>query len=336
MFAELRPNMARYSSSEEVNAALVELEEHERTASSERQSGEKRSDSEFQKHRSQTPTTTATIAANGSGVNGGAEENGRGHDEAPDSESYSDSGSIDQEGHEDEDLLSDDKTDDGSDGDDEDDGGPAGGSDEDDSVQVRQKIVEIDPREEEEFDREFRALMQESLDSRKLELRARPTLNMMIPMNVFEGSTKDVRPIDGESGEETVDEEGGSGSGGGNRVKVKVLVKKGSKQQTKQMYIPRECSLVQSTKQKDAAELEEMQSIKRRILEYNEREEEESNGISLPAGNWLQPGVGSSSSGGSGSRPVERGNWDGSGRGGVRHHRLHSAGGFYHGYARRR
>ncbi|KAJ6852239.1 regulator of nonsense transcripts UPF2 [Iris pallida] len=333
MFAELRPNMARYSSIEEVNAALVELEEHERTASSERLSGEKRSDSEFQKHRSPTPTS-ATIAANGSGVSGGVEENGRGYDEAPDSESYSDSGSIDHEGHEDEELLSDDKTDDGSDGDDEDDGGPAGGSDEDESVQVRQKIVEIDPREEEDFDREFRALMQESLDSRKLELRARPTLNMMIPMNVFEGSSKDVRPIEGESGEETVDEEGGSGSGGGNRVKVKVLVKKGSKQQTKQMYIPRECSLVQSTKQKEAAELEEMQSIKRRILEYNEREEEESNGISSPAGNWLQAGL-ANSSGGS-SRPMGRGNWDGAGRG-VRHYRLHSsAGGFYHGYARRR
>lgn len=168
------------------------------------------------------------------------EENGRGHEEPPDSESYSDSGSVDQEGHEDEeDLLYEDKSDDGSegDGDDEDDGGPVG-SDEEDSVQVRQKLVEVDPKEEEEFDRELRALMQESLESRKLELRARPTLNMMIPMNVFEGS-KDSRTAEGESGEETMDEEGGSG--GGNKVRVKVLVKKGNKQQTKQMYIPQDC-----------------------------------------------------------------------------------------------
>lgn len=327
MFAELRPNMTRYSSIEDVNAALIELEEHERMASIEKASSEKHSDSESQKGPSQT---TTTIKANGSSVANRMEENGRGHEEPADSESYSDSGSVDQEGHEDEeDLLYEDKSDDRSegDGDDEDDGGPIG-SDEEDSVQVRQKLVEVDPKEEEEFDRELRALTQESLESRKLELRARPTLNMMIPMNVFEGS-KDSRTIEGESGEETIDEEGGSG-GGNNKVRVKVLVKKGNKQQMKQMYIPQDCSLVQSTKQKEAAELEEKQSIKRRILEYNEREEEESNGISSQAGNWMQVG----SSGGS-SRPVGRGNWDAAGRMGSRQ-RHHSSSGFYHGYGRRR
>ncbi|XP_038978276.1 regulator of nonsense transcripts UPF2-like [Phoenix dactylifera] len=326
MFADLRPNMTRYSSIEEVNAALIELEEHERIASMEKASSEKHSDGESQKAPSQT---TTTIKANGSSVANRMEENGRGQEEPPDSESYSDSGSIDQEGHEDEeDLLYEDKSDDRSegDGDDEDDGGPIG-SDEEDSVQVRQKLVEVDPKEEEEFDREMRALMQESLESRKLELRARPTLNMMIPMNIFEGS-KDSRTIEGESGEETMDEEGGSG--GGNKVRVKVLVKKGNKQQTKQMYIPQDCSLVQSTKQKEAAELEEKQSIKRRILEYNEREEEESNGISSQAGNWMQVG----SSGGN-SRLVGRGNWDSAGKPGARQ-RHHSSGGFYHGYGRRR
>lgn len=114
--------------------------------------------------------------------------------------------------------------------------------------------------------------MHESLDSRKLELRARPTLNMMIPMNVFEGPTKDHhgRGFEGESGDETLDDEGGKSK----EVRVKVLVKRGSKQQTKQMFIPRDCSLVQSTKQKEAAELEEKQDIKRLVLEYNDREEE--------------------------------------------------------------
>lgn len=326
--------MTRYSSMEEVNAALVELEEHDYTASTDKISGDKHSDSESQKPSSQTTSRSIAVIANGKSVaNGEVEENGRGHDEAVDSESYSDTGSIDAEGHEDEEeLLSDDKSDDGSDGDDEDDSGLAAGSDEDDNVQVRQKVVEVDPREEEDFDREYRALLQESLDLRKLELRARPTLNMMIPMNVFEGYP---RAVDGESGEETVDEDG-SGSGGSARVRVKVLVKKGNKQQTKQMYIPKECSLIQSTKQKEAEELEEKQSIKRRILEYNEREEEESNGISSPGSNWLQSGAGSSSGVGS-SRPVGRGNWDGAGRGGgYRQQRHHLAGGYYHGYGRRR
>ncbi|WZZ55582.1 hypothetical protein YC2023_055689 [Brassica napus] len=38
------------------------------------------------------------------------------------------------------------------------------------------------------------------------------------------------------------------------------------KQQTKQMLIPSDCSLVQSTKQKEAADLEEKQDIKRLVL----------------------------------------------------------------------
>ncbi|KAJ0960577.1 hypothetical protein J5N97_001570 [Dioscorea zingiberensis] len=326
MFVELRPNMTRYSSIEEVNAALVELEEHDRTNLSEKAGNDKHSDGESQK----TVPQTNTASANGKGI----EENGRRHEEPADSESYSDSGSIDQDGHDDDDeLMYEDKSEDGSegDGDDEDDGGIVG-SDEEESIQVRQKVVEVDPKEEQDFDRELRALMQESLDSRKLELRARPTLNMMIPMNVFEGS-KDPRAVETESGEETVDEEGGGQ--GGNKVRVKVLVKKGSKQQTKQMYIPRDCSLVQSTKQKEAAELEEKQSIKRRILEYNEREEEESNGGLTPAGNWIQGG-GNSAGGGGNSRPAGRGNWDAVGRSGGVRQRHHLSGGFYYGYGRRK
>ncbi|KAL0429650.1 UNVERIFIED_CONTAM: Regulator of nonsense transcripts UPF2 [Sesamum radiatum] len=164
----------------------------------------------------------------------------------------------------------------------------------------------------------------ESLDSRKLELRSRPTINMMIPMNVFEGPAKEHhgRGTEGESGDETTDE----GSGGTKEIRVKVLVKRGNKQQTKQMYIPRDCSLVQSTKQKEAAELEEKQDIKRLVLEYNDREEEELNGGTQPL-NWTQ----------SGGRVTNRGHtWDGHNRsGGSRHrHIYHSGAGVY--YGRRR
>lgn len=166
--------------------------------------------------------------------------------------------------------------------------------------------------------------MQESLDSRKLELRSRPTINMMIPMNLFEGPAKEhyTRTTEGESGEETADE----GHGGSKEVQVKVLVKRGNKQQTKQMFIPRDCSLVQSTKQKEAAELEEKQDIKRLVLEYNDREEEE-----LNAG--MQP-LNSSHGGGRGNRGHS---WDGQHRsGGPRHrHIYHSGAGLYYGSRRR-
>lgn len=172
--------------------------------------------------------------------------------------------------------------------------------------------------------------IQESLDSRKLELRTRPTLNMTIPMNVFEGPTKDHlgRYIEGESGDETIDD----AAEGNKEVQVKVLVKRGHKQQMKRMYIPRDCSLVQSTKQKEAAELEEKQDIKRLVLEYNDREEEELNGSGMAPLSWVQSG---------GSRIASRGHtWDGHSRNaGARHrqqhhHLHHSGGGIY--YSRRR
>ncbi|OVA18186.1 MIF4G-like [Macleaya cordata] len=332
LFANLRPNMTRYLSIEEVNAALVELEEHERKGSTDKTNSEKHSDSGTRKLPSRT--TSTNLSENGKIQANGIEENGRGHEDEGDSESDSGSGSINQEGHEGEEESYEDKSenqDDECESDDDDDegGGPAA-SDEDDEVQVRQKVVKVDPQEEADFDRELRALMQESLDSRKLEVRARPTLNMMIPMNVFEGSANHHhgRGVEGDSGDETLDEEGG---GVKKEVQVKVLVKRGNKQQTKQMFIPRDCSLVQSTKQKEAAELEEKQSIKRLILEYNDREEEELNGVGTQTTNWIQTGV---------SRPMGRGSiWDGSGgRGGVRNRQYghHSSGGGGLYYGRRR
>jgi regulator of nonsense transcripts 2 len=318
LFADIRPNMSRYSSVEELNAALVELEENERAVPVEKAESERYSDSESQRRQPRGAAPSVIGQAPGNG----AEENGKDHEVAG-SESFSDSGSID--GREDEEDLSEEKSNDGSDneGDDEDDGIPVG-SDEDEGVEIRQKVVQADPKEQEDFDRELKALLQESLESRKSEAaRSRLTLNMMVPMNVLEGS-KDPRAAESESGEETVDEDGGN-------VRVKVLMKKGHKQQTKQMLIPADSSLVQSTKQQEAAELEEKQSIKRRILEYNEREEEELNGASQ-IGNWSQGGSNTSS-----IRSGGRGTWDGSMRGGGRQ-RLHIAGsgGFYHSYGRRR
>jgi regulator of nonsense transcripts 2 len=165
--------------------------------------------------------------------------------------------------------------------------------------------------------------MQESLESRKQELRVRPaTLNMMIPMNIFEGGHRE-----SESGEETLDEEP---DGGSSKVRVKVLVKKGNKQQTKQMYIPGECTLLQGVKEKEAAEMEEKRDIKKKILEYNEREEDE--GSAPLTGNW--PSLGSSgTSGGAGGSGNSSGNRLG-GQG--RPKSFYVAGGYHHGYGRRR
>ncbi|CAI9091024.1 OLC1v1025941C1 [Oldenlandia corymbosa var. corymbosa] len=321
LFAELRPNMTRYSSIEEVNAALVELEEHERFVATEKANYDKHSDAEKTPSRAKS----GVVSVNGQGHANGVEENGELHDEIG-GVTESDSGigtSNDEdtdEGDHDEESESEEDYDDLA--------PPA--SDEEDEVRVRQVATHVDPQEEAEFDKELRALMQESLDSRKLELRARPALNMTIPINMLEGSAKDHsgRYTEGESGDETTD----IAPEGNKEVQVKVLVKRGHKQQMKHMYIPRDCSLVQSTKQKEAAELEEKQDIKRLVLEYNDREEEELNGMGSVPASWVQSG---------GSRVAGRGHaWDGHGRAsGSRHrqqhhHLHHSGGGIY--YSRRR
>ncbi|PHT32056.1 Regulator of nonsense transcripts UPF2 [Capsicum baccatum] len=194
-------------------------------------------------------------------------------------ESDSESSTIEHLGHEDDEETDDWNRDERCDTEDESDEGDGAGSDEEDKVHVRSKVAEVDPLGEAEFERALRALMQasigrrlESLDSRKLELRGMPTLNMTIPMNVFEGPTKDHRGVEGESGDETLDE----GSRGSKEVPVKVLVKR--------------------------AGLEEKQDIKRLVLEYNDREEEELNGFGNQPPSWTQS---------SGSRVAHRGNtWD--------------------------
>ncbi|KAK4835659.1 hypothetical protein QYF36_012589 [Acer negundo] len=103
-------------------------------------------------------------------------------------------------------------------------GGPA--SDEDDEFRFRLKLAEVDREEAANFDLELRADIQESMEQRKLELRGQLALNMMIPINVFEGSSKDHHGrIAVESGDEALDEDIGEGK----EVRVKVLVKRGNK-----------------------------------------------------------------------------------------------------------
>ncbi|XP_019415175.1 PREDICTED: regulator of nonsense transcripts UPF2-like isoform X3 [Lupinus angustifolius] len=273
MFADLRPNMVRYTSIEEVNAALVELEEHDHIVSVDKVSSEKHSDAEKPPSRA----SSKNVVGDGQSIDNGAEENGvRG--DANDSDTDSQSDAVDVEVHDDEDL-DEENHDDG-------DNGLVPASDDEDEVHVRHKMTEVDPLEEAKFDQELKALVKESMEERSRDLRGRPTLNMMIPMNILEGSTKDHhgRGISVESGDEALDDE----SGENKEVQVRVLVKRGNKQQTKQMFIPQNSSLVQSTKQKEAAELQEKEDIKRRVLEYNDREEEELNGLGTQPTNWLQ------------------------------------------------
>lgn len=156
LFAELRPNMSRYTSIEEVNAALLELEEHEHSILTDKTSGEKHSDNEKALNRS----SGKPILANGQSVVNGNEENGGAQDDLRDSDSDSGSGTLDPEGQDEEELdeQNHDEEHDSDEDDDDDGGGPA--SDEDDEVHVRQKVTEVNPQEEANFDQELRAVLQ--------------------------------------------------------------------------------------------------------------------------------------------------------------------------------
>lgn len=321
MFAELRPNM-RHSSLEGLNNALVELEQNEHVAAARKGGDESHWDSKSQSKQSEN----VVFDANDKMIANISNKNGRDHEEAPNGENSTDSTSRYRNGHEDEeDFLREERLDDRLENEDriEDITVPVG-SDEEETVEVRKKKVQVDPKDQEDFDRELKAILLESLESRKLE-PARPTVNMKEPMSTFKGS-KDLMTTEAADKENVCDELVKSGSGGASVVCFKVLVKKGHKQQTKQMLIPGDCPLVQSTKQQSAAELEEKQNIKRKILEYNEREEE-LNATSQGSGNGGQGGR-------TDETPADRVTWVGPSRGGVRQH-YWVAGGFYRGYGRK-
>jgi len=153
--------MVRYTSIEEVNTALVELEEHDRIVSADKASGEKHSDNEKPSSRT---ISTITVVGNGQSIDNGTEENGV-QDDVNDSETDSGSDIIDVEGHDDEEL-DEENHDDGcetEDDDDDDDDGPGPASDEEDEVHVRQKVTEVDPLEEADFDQELKAVVQASI-----------------------------------------------------------------------------------------------------------------------------------------------------------------------------
>ncbi|CAG8692468.1 8116_t:CDS:2, partial [Scutellospora calospora] len=115
----------------------------------------------------------------------------------------------------------------------------------------RQDKVSLE--EDEEFEREFSRMMTESMESRKYE-RKPAMLDVAIPMHP-KGVDKAADHIDGS-------------------VSFTLLVKKGNKQQTKTIEVPAESALAVNTRTKQEAEREEQQQLKKLVLNYEEREEQ--------------------------------------------------------------
>lgn len=142
--------MMRYSSIEEVNDALIEIVEHEQIVSIDEANCGKHSDM----GKPPFGNTSCTISENGHNLP--LEENGVVHRDI-----YSGSGTIDPNGHGVEEGLHEENHDDVCNGGDDYGDGGALAIDEDEEVRVRQnKVMDVDPEEEAEFDRELRSLMQ--------------------------------------------------------------------------------------------------------------------------------------------------------------------------------
>eukprot|EP00897_Mesotaenium_endlicherianum_P004511 jgi/Mesen1/4088/ME000214S03269 len=231
MFAELRPRMVRYNTFEEAHAAVLELEHQEQAALLATQGPPGGA--------SRGPThTLAPVPEEDQALHSRA--NGATGREDADSDSEGESGASMVDGHDEEDEE--DERNRGEDSDDEDDEvagedddsrSLTANDDDDDTVRVRQQQRTVDPEEEAAFEKELRAVMQESIAERKLEKRPGPSLNMA------------------------------------------VLVKKGSKQTARQLVLPRDSALALVSRQKEAEEAQEKEDIKRRVLELNERAEDE-------------------------------------------------------------
>ncbi|CAI6011271.1 unnamed protein product [Closterium sp. NIES-65] len=266
LFAKLRPRMKRFATLEEAQAQL--LQDAERAAGKGGGGGGGRGGDGAGAGGASGAAAGMGGAAGGGGGGGGGlgvipenvdvqmEQGGKagegGEEERSDSEEETVGGDEEEGGEEDDG----DETGDGEDGGGEDDddegetegeGGAGGeaseaeeGEGDDDKVKLvgGRKEAEVDPEELEDFDKEFRALMQESLAERKLEKRGAGVLNISIPMSLLDGSS-------------------------------------GNKQQARELMVPSDSAIAVATRRKEEEEEKERQDIKRRVLEYNERAEEE-------------------------------------------------------------
>ncbi|CAG8501990.1 5188_t:CDS:10 [Ambispora leptoticha] len=111
----------------------------------------------------------------------------------------------------------------------------------------------VSTSEDEDFEREFSKMMTESLESRKYE-RKPAMLDVAIPMHL-KGTERSSEFVDG-------------------NVSFTLLTKKGNKQQMKTMEVPADSALAVNTRSKQEAEREEQAQLKKLVLNYEEREEQ--------------------------------------------------------------
>jgi uncharacterized protein Veg len=130
---------------------------------------------------------------------------------------------------------------------------------EQENVRLIQSTLEEDQLQAQEFDREFNALLAESLESRKSESRKMTALDMAVPTKLAHRHVQ-------EETESTDSQEG---------IAFTLLIRKGNKPQTKTIFVPSDSHFASSLLTKMEAEKAEQQELKRLVLGYEQRNDEE-------------------------------------------------------------
>ncbi|KAK3289206.1 Regulator of nonsense transcripts upf2 [Cymbomonas tetramitiformis] len=152
---------------------------------------------------------------------------------------------------------------------------------EEEEVVVRSRTMVQEEGEEEAglFEREFQAMMQESLGQAKLTKSAPlnmpvPSINAALGLGGVERRTHAAEEEPASSARWPVESPSG-GVQAQESVPFRLLMKKGGKPQSRALQVPVESALARSTLRKEEQELEERSELKRLVLDYHHREEEE-------------------------------------------------------------
>lgn len=146
---------------------------------------------------------------------------------------------------------------------------PRGFESEDEAIVVTRKTEEVDPEDEEDFEREYAKMMAESLESRKFDRK--PLFDVPLPVR---GKAKDASSAP--------DTETKSSESIPSTMAFSLLTKKGNRQQTRTVALPSDSTFAIAMKTQQQAEREEQQRIKNLVLNYDLRESEDQDGHEKP------------------------------------------------------
>lgn len=155
--------------------------------------------------------------------------------------------------------------------------------DEEEQIVVTRQEDERDPEADAEFDRELAKLMTESAESRKFERK--PVFDVPLPMRRARDAT--ANPED--SGVEVAPTPAPSRADPVPTMKFSLLSKRGNKQQTRSIDLPSDSTFAVAMRSKQQAEKEEQQRIKNLVLNYDLRDDNETEGLDKTHNPYAQP-----------------------------------------------